>query len=82
MIYSILSYFDKDIEKFNPPMIAPMSKEDAIESIIDGCKKGQIENAKCFKAFYFGTFDTVTGKFELIDGGQELFDCAIYVKDK
>ena len=33
MKYSCLAYFDKDLEKFNPPMFFPHSVDDAVERL-------------------------------------------------
>lgn len=80
MIYSVVAYYDLDLEKFNPPMIAPMSEEQAEESIVDGVRKGKVEGAESFQAFYFGSFDTATGKFNLLEKPKLLVDLTKYVR--
>lgn len=81
MKYTVLAYFDKDTEKYNPPILAPMPLDDAIEGVIDGCKKGQIQHAKSFVCCHLGYYDTKTGKFELNQEPKKVVECDQYVKD-
>lgn len=65
MKYSVMAYFDKDLNKFNPPMVIPFNVEDAVDSIKDGVKKGSIPGAKSFDLYHLGSFDTANAKFEI-----------------
>lgn len=65
MKYTVATYFDVELRKFNPPMLVPMNEEDTIESVIDSTKKGQIQGAVAFELHILGKYDTATGKFEL-----------------
>lgn len=81
MIYSVLAYFDKETEKFNPPMFFPFGEADAIETVKDGVKKGKIEGASAFKLYSIGSYDTATAEFEIKGKAKEICDLADYVRE-
>ena len=67
MILTILAYKDTELDKFQPAFLVPQQLEECIESIFDAAKKGKIEDVAHKQAFYFGTFDTLDGKFALCE---------------
>lgn len=83
MKYSVLAYRDIDLDKFNPPMLVPFSKEDAVDSVIDSCKKGKIPGAEAFELYFLGWYETSDARFELKDKPELVSVLRDYVrKDK
>lgn len=80
MIYSVLAYKDVETEKFNPPMLFPFDIETAIETCIDGVKKGKIEGAEFFNLFALGTYNTANAKFDLLPEPKLVAKLGDYVK--
>lgn len=67
MKYTVLAYYDKDVEKYNPPFLLPFGLEDSVSSVIDGVKKRKIENPEAFELYHLGWFDTETGQITVLD---------------
>lgn len=80
MIYSVCSYFDKQLDKFNPPFMSPFSLEDTEEQVKDGAIKGKIENASVMVLYHLGYFDTADGKFKLNEAPKKCLDLEQYVR--
>lgn len=78
MKYSLICYFDTELEKYYPPFLVPQSVEDAIESMMDAGKKGKIEDVGTKKAFFLGQFDTEDAKIALLDSPKMIVDLTIF----
>ena len=81
MTYTVLAYFDKDVEKFNPAMFFPMQSEFAIENIKDAVIKGKIEGAEAFDLYLLGSYDTANGLFNLNEKPVKVATLSDYVKE-
>lgn len=81
MKYRVIAYFDLDLEKFNPPMLVPLSLDDTIESLIDSAKKGQIPGQDTAWAYDFGSFDS-DGTFDLLEKPAKICDLTVYGRKK
>lgn len=81
MIYTVCVYFDKDLEKYNPPFFVPFDTEQTIENVIDGVKKGKIEHPESFDMYLLGTYDTATALFNLVKEPKKLITLGDYVRE-
>lgn len=79
MKYEVFCYFDKETEKFNPPFFAPMSYDDTVENVIDGVKKGKVEDAKAFDLYHLGSYDTADGVIVVLEKPKRVISLENYV---
>lgn len=81
MKYTMAAYFDIETKKYNPPMLFPFETDAVIETVTSGVTKGKIEGAQAFDLCLLGTFDTETGKCELLAQPEKLLHLADYVRE-
>ena len=79
MKHTVAAYKDVDTQKFNTPFYAPFSAKDLAENVKDGTIKGKIDGAESYELYHLGSYETETGKFELLSEPVKLLVLADYV---
>lgn len=64
MINNLYCTFDKVTGKYSAPTHHNLDKDQALESVSDAVKVGQVPNAESLEFYFVGTFDTKTGLYD------------------
>lgn len=75
MILDVLAYKNKKLRCFSNPFYSQEKLENLEVSVTRQIIQGDKDKAKNLALYHFGTFDDITGKYDLKKEPELLFDC-------